>query len=374
MVYAKVTRNKQQSFSGNSMARVPSGASVFETFVATAICVLIMFLAGGISIADLLPEPKVEEMDRSAAPPSQFVVPVQLSSGVDERQPAEEKSFDIIVVKERDVSSDPRAAAASGHEDPGGLDRGYLVETATPGWTMTLQGPEVAIARLHPEFVHRLAGAIREAKGAGLSAAGIFSAYRSPAFGIGGFSNKFNSLHTYGLAVDMTGIGGPGSADAKLWYEIAARHGVVCPYGVANHLEWNHCQPTRLKVITAQSPLRGTVTASGPVDLENMFQTGDSYIEGADEVLAAPISPSPAEGKKAASYPSEQTNSEGSILNANISRFSRESRTELVLHVHPSWCNHLHHPSIKACGTETAEKPPNVHPKQASSGIARHHI
>jgi hypothetical protein len=47
--------------------------------------------------------------------------------------------------------------------------------------------------------------------------AGVFSAYRPPAFGVGGFSDKFNSLHTYGLAVDMRGIGTPGSAEAELW-------------------------------------------------------------------------------------------------------------------------------------------------------------
>src|SRR5205807_3663009 len=81
-----------------------------------------------------------------------------------------------------------------------------------------------------------------------------------PAFGVGGFSDKFNSLHTYGLAVDMLGIGGPGSSEAKLWHEIAARHGIVCPYGADNRREWNHCQPTRVKIILADNPLRGTVS------------------------------------------------------------------------------------------------------------------
>jgi hypothetical protein len=81
--------------------------------------------------------------------------------------------------------------------------RAYLVETASPGYTMTLQGAELAIGRLHPEFAVRLENAIREARSAGLPSAGVFSAYRPPAFGVGGFSDKFNSLHTYGLAVDM---------------------------------------------------------------------------------------------------------------------------------------------------------------------------
>jgi hypothetical protein len=46
--------------------------------------------------------------------------------------------------------------------------RAYLIATATPGYTMTRQGPERAIERLHPEFVNRLAAAIAEARGAGL--------------------------------------------------------------------------------------------------------------------------------------------------------------------------------------------------------------
>src|SRR5262249_10542670 len=70
--------------------------------------------------------------------------------------------------------------------------RAYVVETAHPGYTMTLQGPELAVERLHPEFVVRLANAIREARNVGLPFAGIFSAYRPPAFGVGGFADKFN--------------------------------------------------------------------------------------------------------------------------------------------------------------------------------------
>ena len=156
--------------------------------------------------------------------------------------------------------------------------RAYVVETATPGYTMTLQGPDVATERLHPEFVVRLANAIREARNAGLAFAGVFSAYRPPAFGIGGFADKFNSLHAYGLAVDMNGIGRPGSAEARLWHEIAARNGVVCPYGPHNRAEWNHCQPTSLKIILAKNPLRETITASGPSDLEDMFEAGNRVI------------------------------------------------------------------------------------------------
>src|SRR5262245_46723959 len=177
------------------------------------------------------------------------------------------------------ASSEPACAEAPRTPAEVADARVYLIETASPGYTMTLQGPELAIGRLHPEFVIRLEHAIREARGAGLPFAGVFSAYRPPAFGVGGFSDKFNSLHTYGLAVDMHGIGAPGSPEAQLWHRIAAKNGVVCPYGPGNRAEWNHCQPTSVKMILAQNPLRETVTAAGPFDLESMFEAGNSMIE-----------------------------------------------------------------------------------------------
>jgi hypothetical protein len=173
--------------------------------------------------------------------------------------------------------------------------RAYLVETASPGYTMTLQGAELAIGRLHPEFAVRLERAIREARSAGLPFASVFSAYRPPAFGVGGFSDKFNSLHTYGLAVDMRGIGSPRSPEAQLWHRIAAKNGVVCPYGPRDRAEWNHCQPTSVKMILAENPLRETVTAAGPFDLETMFEAGNPMIEdvaSAAESLSRAVPPS----------------------------------------------------------------------------------
>jgi len=40
--------------------------------------------------------------------------------------------------------------------------RSYLIQTASPGYTMAKQGSELAIERLHPEFAIRLAKALRE--------------------------------------------------------------------------------------------------------------------------------------------------------------------------------------------------------------------
>jgi hypothetical protein len=148
----------------------------------------------------------------------------------------------VYVPQPSSESESPRSAQAREIGETARA-RAYLTETATPGYTMTRQGPERAIGRLHPAFVKRLAAAI-EVRAA---VAGIFYAYRPPAFGVGGFADKFHSLHTYGLAVDVTGIGAPGTPTALLWHEIAARHGVICPYGPHNLAEWNHCQPTQVK-------------------------------------------------------------------------------------------------------------------------------
>ena len=212
--------------------------------------------------------------------------------------------WDDLVVHPSDPSAPSAGEAPCGEISSGETPRtfveiaearAYLVETASPGYTMTLQGPEVAIGRLHPEFAVRLENAIREARSAGLPLAGVFSAYRPPAFGVGGFSDKFNSLHTYGLAVDMRGIGTPGSSEAELWHRIAAKNGVVCPYGPRDRAEWNHCQPTSVKMIVAQNPLRETVSSAGPYDLDSMFEAGNAMIQdmasAADSLSRAAATP-----------------------------------------------------------------------------------
>jgi hypothetical protein len=214
--------------------------------------------------------PSAALSDPSGSDPSTPVTPAAptcASNEVDAQQP------------ESSPASYPTCEGAERTAEEIADARAYVIETASPGYTMTLQGPELAIGRLHPEFVVRLANAIREARGAGLPFAAVFSAYRPPAFGVGGFSDKFNSLHTYGLAVDMQGIGRSGSPEAELWHEIAAKNGVVCPYGPHDRAEWNHCQPTSVKMILAQNPLRETVSAAGPFDLESMFEAGNRMIE-----------------------------------------------------------------------------------------------
>ncbi len=163
--------------------------------------------------------------------------------------------------------------------------RAYLIATAHPGGTMTRLGRDSAIDPLYPDFAVRLAAAVREARDIGMGDAGIFSAYRPPGLGVGGFRNKYNSLHSYGLAVDMHGIGGPGSAKARSWHRIAARHGVACVYGPNNRAEWNHCQGTRVHV--ANGSLRKTVNSRGPIDLETMWAAARSIVLPALTVVAS---------------------------------------------------------------------------------------
>lgn len=152
--------------------------------------------------------------------------------------------------------------------------RDYLVATVEePGGTMQRQGIRLSIERLHPAFAVRLAAAIREAQDGGMKAY-VFSAYRPPEYGVGGYRNKFDSAHTYGLAVDMAGIGEPCSADARKWQLIAGRHGLYLPYGSCNRAEWNHTQlmaERGQEFVSEHRGLRREVSASGPLNMLAMW-------------------------------------------------------------------------------------------------------
>jgi hypothetical protein len=252
-----------------------------------AVRLIEIILAGAMLSASLSSVAQDVAVVRRAGPDIEAVATLPAVSGPPEGEFVAERStpeMEIDPTPER-LSVEISDGAPTSTSEPDDIsDRDYLVKTARPGDTMSRQGPELAIGRLHPGFVIRLAGAIREARDRGLPSAGISSAYRPPAFGIGGFSDKFKSLHTYGLAVDMNGIGGPGTAEASLWHQIAARHGVICPYGAVHRSEWNHCQATPLRHISAENPLRGTVTAEGPLSLEEMFEVGTSFMDETDEV------------------------------------------------------------------------------------------
>lgn len=167
-------------------------------------------------------------------------------------------------------------------------DRAYLIATAHPGYTMERQGVRLSIERLHPEFVRRLAAAFREARRDGIAPC-IYSAYRPPTYGVGGFKNKFNSAHAYGLAVDLCGIGRPGSKTTYAWRRIAAAHGVYGPYSASSRHEWNHFQITPARMVTyAAHGLRRTITARGPVSLTKMWHAADAIIPAPGKHVVLP--------------------------------------------------------------------------------------
>lgn len=139
------------------------------------------------------------------------------------------------------------------------------------GNTMQIQGMEKSLGWLEPKFRENLAKAIYQARREGFNKIGVFSAYRQPNLGIGGFGNKFLSCHSYGLAADMSGIGGPGSKQAIRWHQIAKAHGVHGVYGPHHGVEWNHMQAVPQHVCGAYAGLRNTITGAGPKDPEKMW-------------------------------------------------------------------------------------------------------
>lgn len=159
--------------------------------------------------------------------------------------------------------------------------RKYLVQTATIGGTMRAQTPERAVGLMHPVFARRLAKAIKVARAEGMSSVGCFSAYRAPGLGVGGYANKYDSNHAYGLACDMAGIGRPGSKQARRWHQIATANGLYNPYyGTRAYWEWNHYQVTpTLKAVAAVPALRKTITARGPVEAERMWKAAEGLID-----------------------------------------------------------------------------------------------
>jgi hypothetical protein len=158
--------------------------------------------------------------------------------------------------------------------------RAYLVATARPGVTMSRLGPVDAVAKLHPVFVVRLAAAIKEARASGLPNAACYSAFRPPAFGVGGWRDKFGSLHAYGLACDIDGIGRPGSEQSKHWNQIATEHQLYNPFfGTKIWWEWQHYQPTGIAAISPDMPLRETITADGPVDIERTWEAAQALLD-----------------------------------------------------------------------------------------------
>jgi hypothetical protein len=234
------------------------------------------------------------------APPDRAVKPQPQSASVLEPKAVTLKLPDVgrTVPLEPRLPVDPATASVPAVIDERPEDRSgsavadavaYLIATATPGDTMIRQGAALAIGRLHPDFSVKLAEAIKRARSAGLVSAGVFSAYRPPAFGVGGFSDKFNSLHSYGLAADITGIGGPGSPSAHLWEAVVEEVGLYLVYGSDNRAEFNHTQLVPDK--TAPLDLRLTITPAAPKDLREMWLASgiDDYVTDVTATAASQL-------------------------------------------------------------------------------------
>jgi hypothetical protein len=142
------------------------------------------------------------------------------------------------------------------------------------GHTMTMQGMEKSLGWLEPKFRENLAKAIYQARQEGFDKIGVFSAYRQPNMGVGGFGRKELSCHAYGLAIDISGIGNPGSKQAIRFHQIAKEHGVLGVYGPYNNAEFNHFQHVSEKVCGAVPHLRKTITMAGPINVEKMWAAG----------------------------------------------------------------------------------------------------
>lgn len=109
---------------------------------------------------------------------------------------------------------------------------------------------------LNPFYAVKLAGAMQEARNQGINVT-LESGFRDknelanqqraagrPLSNAAQFDAAGNSEHSYGIASDIGGIGQPGSASAKKWYDIATAHGLYNPYGWQHQTEWNHYQMT----------------------------------------------------------------------------------------------------------------------------------
>jgi hypothetical protein len=53
--------------------------------------------------------------------------------------------------------------------------------------------------------------------------------------------------------------------------------------------EWNHCQATQAKMALPDNPLRKTITAEGPIQLEEMFKVGNSLIDNLPVAISVAV-------------------------------------------------------------------------------------
>jgi len=168
----------------------------------------------------------------------------------------------------------PQAPGQSATAAPGG-DRGarvegikrnrgrgsqaYLIDTATPAtrWFGRRAGRD---RRLHPDLLVNWRPRCSSRGRPGWRMPGFFRPIGRPPSG-SALRDKFNSLHSYGLAADMTGIGAPGSRLPSSG-KTSCGGRALSALRADNRAEFNHTQ----LVPTKGWPefLRHTITASEP--------------------------------------------------------------------------------------------------------------
>lgn len=223
-------------------------------------------------------------------------------------------------------SSTPAAAAPAAPAAPAPAAPAAAPASNTPGYVGNYNpapnsGGAVAAARqylaatsdhkgrpgdtdyLHPEFATRLASAIQDARSQGLNV-WLQSGYRAPSQlqsqGHVGPATAFDlsgkSMHTYGLAADINGLGKANSPQAQRWYQIATSHGLYNPYGAGNSSEFNHYQLLPDKVAPPQQ-LQALRTAYANGDWNAIWNAGSptgSATAPATQVAQTPGQPAAA--------------------------------------------------------------------------------
>ena len=162
--------------------------------------------------------------------------------------------------------------------------RAYLVETARPGYTMIRQGPELAIGRLHPAFVVRLANTIGKREEPGW----LRLEFSPP---IGHPPSALEDLSTNSTRFIPTDLPSMCMALADLAHRKLSSGTTLPPSTASSALTGRVTRQNGItasrrasKIILAENPLRETVTAEGPISLEGMFEMGTWLIAGSTAV------------------------------------------------------------------------------------------
>jgi hypothetical protein len=142
-----------------------------------------------------------------------------------------------------------------------------------------------------------------------------------------------------------------------------------------------------VRIVLPENPLRVTVTASGPIDLGNMFEAGDSLIESRESVAegmnadaaaaAAPALAALARADLAERRLGEQAMADGDDDSGPLHKRSDRTRPGPAgLRVAASKrCRKPLHGGKDVCGArgvETAARAQATHRRQVSASTARH--